>query len=772
MTEFLTHSHWGAFHAEVAAQRVTGVRPFERDPCPSPIIESWPEMLYGPTRIPTPMVREGYLRRGTTSDRTRRGAEPFVPLSWDTALDLTARALSEVKAQHGNSAIFGGSYGWASAGRLHHARTLVRRFLFAFGGCVDQVTNYSWGAAQILLSRVLGSYEAVVGKNTSWRSIVKHSRLVVAFGGLNLKNAQVSAGGPGEHVTEKWLREAVRAGVEFVVVSPVRDDAPGFLGARWVPIRPGSDTALMLALAHALIAEGRHDRLFVERYCTGFDRFLSYLVGESDGQPKDAAWAAETCGVPAETIRGLARRMATRRTFVTATWSLQRHDHGEQPYWALIALAATLGQIGLPGGGFGFGHGSINGVSVPRPDLPVPSMEMGANPVGRAIPVARLSDMLLHPGKSIEFDGKRLTYPDIHAIYWAGGNPFHHHQDLNRLVEAWRKPETIIVNESWWTATARHADIVLPATTTLERNDLGASSRDRFIVAMKQAVPPVAEARNDFDIFDALAQRLGLGKAFSGGLDEMAWLRSLYDKAHGAAARRHIALPEFEEFWQRGYVELPEPADDYVMLEEFRRNPDAYRLATPSGKIELYSETIAGFRYDDCRGHATWLPPAEWLGAPLAQRYKLHLLTSQPATRLHSQMDPGPVSRRAKIGGHEPLTINPRDAAARGINAGDIVRVYNDRGACLAGALVSDAVMPGVVVLATGAWYDPAEPGRPGTLELQGNPNVLTRDKGTSRLAQATSAMSALVEVERYYKPVPAQRAHQSPAILADGQPV
>jgi biotin/methionine sulfoxide reductase len=763
MDRVLTQSHWGAFHAEVEAGRVTAVRPFERDPCPSPMIESWPAMLEAPTRIRAPMVREGYLHDGAASDRTRRGAEAFVPVSWDMALDLTARALVDVKARHGNGAIFGGSYGWSSAGRLHHARTLVRRFLFAFGGCVDQVTNYSWGAAQILLSRVLGSYEAVLGKNTSWPSIIRHTRLFVGFGGLNLKNSQVTAGGPGEHSTEKWLREAVRAGIEFIVVSPVRDDAPAFLGARWIPIRPGSDTALMLALAHELIAEGRHDRPFLERCCVGFDRFLAYVVGETDGRPKDAGWAAAICGIPAETIRDLARRMATRRTFLSATWSLQRHDHGEQPYWALIALAAALGQIGLPGGGFGFGHGSINGVSVPRSDVPVPSMEMGTNPIGRAIPVARLADMLLHPGESIDFDGKRLTYPDIRAVYWAGGNPFHHHQDLNRLVEAWRRPETIVVNESWWTATARHADIVLPATTSLERNDIGASSRDRFIMAMKLAIPPVAEARNDFDIFDALAQRLGLGRAFSGGLDEMSWLRRLYDTARAAAARRNVAIPEFDEFWSRGYVELPEPVDDYVMLEEFRHNPEAFRLATPSGRIELYSETIAGFRYDDCPGHATWLPPAEWFGAPLAQRYKLHLLTSQPAARLHSQMDPGPVSRRAKLGGREPITINPRDAAERHIEPGDVVRVYNDRGSCLAGAVVSDAVMPGVVVLATGAWYDPAEPGQPGALELHGNPNVLTRDKGTSKLAQATSAMSALVEVERYHHTAPGPRVHQPP---------
>jgi biotin/methionine sulfoxide reductase len=725
-------------------------------------------MVTAPTRIQRPMVREGYLRGGAQSGKTGRsgtgrGREPFVPVSWERALGLAAEALADTKQRYGNSAIFGGSYGWSSAGRLHHARTLVRRFLFACGGCVDQVTNYSWGAAQILLTRIIGSYDPVNGKVTDWRNVAAHSKLFVAFGGLNLKNLQVTSGGAAEHGSEKWLRAAATAGVKFIVISPVRDDAPAFLDARWIPIRPNTDTALMLALAHTLVAENRHDREFLGRYCAGSERFLGYLTGTSDGQAKDADWAAAITGIDAATIRELARQVAGTRTMLSAAWSLQRGDHGEQPFWMLITLAATLGQIGLPGGGFGFGHGSMNGIGQPRLEAPVPSMDMGRNPTGLAIPVARITDLLLNPGATIPYDGKQVTFPDIKLIYWAGGNPFHHHQDLNRLLAGWQRPDTVIVNESWWTATARHADIVLPATTTLERNDIGVGSRDRFIIAMKKAIEPVGEARNDFDIFAGLAERLGLGPAFSGGLDEMAWLRRLYETARTGAARRNIALPEFDRFWADGYVEVPEPDEDFVLMDSFRRNPEAHRLATPSGRIELFSETIAGFGYDDCPGHAAWIPPAEWLGAPAARAYPLHLLTSQPAGRLHSQMDPARVSQRGKISGRERLTINPADAAARGIKTGDVVRVFNGRGACLAGAYVSDAVMPDVVVLPTGAWYDPAEPGTVGSLEIHGNPNVLTLDKGTSKLAQAPSAMSALVQVEKWQAAVPPLKVFAAP---------
>jgi biotin/methionine sulfoxide reductase len=762
-TSQLTHSHWGAFIADVEDGRLIGVRPFERDPHPSALIDAWPDMVTAPTRIAQPMVREGYLA-GRDGDSRRRGAEPFVPVSWDRALDLVANALAETKREAGNSAIFGGSYGWSSAGRLHHARTLLRRFLFAFGGCVDQVTNYSWGAAQILLPHVIGTYEPVTGKVTSWRSVVAHTRLFVAFGGLNLKNAQVTSGGAGEHGTEKWLRQAAAAGTKFVVISPVRDDAPEFLKARWIPIRPNTDTALMLALAHTLVSEGRHDRAFLERYCTGLDRFLPYLTGQSDGQPKDAAWAAAITGIDADTIRGLARQMAGTRTMLSAAWSLQRGDHGEQPYWMTIVLAAMLGQIGLPGGGFGFGHGSMNGVGQPVSEIPVPNLDMGRNPTGLAIPVARVTDLLLNPGATIPYNGKTVTFPEIKLVYWAGGNPFHHHQDLNRLLAAWRRPQTVIVHESWWTATARHADIVLPATTTLERNDIGASSRDRFIIAMKKAIDPVGDARNDFDVFEGLAHRLGLGTAFSGGLDEMGWLRRLYETARSGAARRNVALPEFDTFWRDGYVEVPEPDEDFVLFQDFRRNPETHRLATPSGRIEIFSSTVAGFGYDDCPGHPAWIEPAEWLGAAEAQRHPLHLLTSQPPMRLHSQMDPAAVSRRGKVAGREKLSMNASDAARRGIRSGDVVRVFNNRGACLAGAEVSNDVMAGTVVLPTGAWYDPLQPGTAGTLEVHGNPNVLTLDKGTSKLAQAPSAMSALVDVERWTGEAPPVRVFMPPA--------
>jgi biotin/methionine sulfoxide reductase len=760
VARFPSLAHWGAFTALVEDGRLVGCEPFARDPAPSDLIDAMPEMVHSPLRIARPAIRNGW-REG----KPRTGADTFHEVSWDEALDTVALEVARVRQDFGHTSILGGSYGWSSAGRVHHARSLVRKFLFLGGGCVDQVGNYSFGAAQYILPRVIGTFQPVVGDITDWSSIVKHTRFILAFGGLAIKNGQVTSGGAGAHTMELWLKRAKEAGIAFASVSPLKSDAPDWLDAQWVPIRPNTDTAMMLAMAHTLLTEERYDRDFVARYCAGFDAFARYLLGSDDGAPKDAAWAAPITGVDAETIRDLARRAAAMRSMITCAWSLQRAHHGEQPYWAAITLAAMLGQIGLPGGGFAFGHGSTNGIGVPRADVAGPEVPLPLNPARSMIPVARIADMLLNPGTSYEFNGRRYTFPDIRLIYWAGGNPFHHHQDLNRFQRAWQKPETVIVHESWWTPTARHADIVLPATTTLERNDVGGSSRDSFILAMHRAIDPVGEARNDFDIFAALARRLGYEDKFTENRDEMAWCQWVYDQVRASAASKGVELPGFQQFWAEGFVELPPPERDYVLFEDFRRDPEAHPLKTPSGRIEIMSDAVKAFDYADCPPHATWIPPVEWLGNAVAGRF--HLVTHQPASKLHSQMDAGPVSRAQKVAGREAIRIHPADAAQYAIADGDLVRVFNTRGACLAGAVLDPGVMRNVVVMATGAWFDPS--GDEKEPERHGNPNVLTLDIGTSPLAQGTSALTALVEIERFAAPAPAIRAFTPPTLAAAG---
>jgi len=755
-------AHWGAFEAEMKDGKVVGVRPFAKDAHPSSIIESMPEALYAESRVQQPMIRKSWLEGGPGSATELRGAEPFVPVSWDDASKLVSEELQRVKAAYGNEAIFGGSYGWSSAGRFHHAKTQLKRFLNLFGGFTDQVYSYSNAAGHAILPHVVG--HGGYGPFSSWDGIAEHGELFVAFGGVGLKNTQVEPGGAGEHATHKWLPKLKEKGVRFVNVAPCRDDTADYLDAEWWAARPNSDVAIMLGLAHTLVEHDLHDAPFLVKYCVGFDKFLPYLLGETDGQPKTAEWASEISEIPAEDIRRLALEMAEKNTVIGCAYSLQRADHGEQTYWMTITLSAMLGRIGTPGNGFGCGYGSMNGYGNPRLDVPAPTMIAGENPARSFIPVARISDLLLNPGGAYQFNGMDRTYPDTHLIYWCGGNPFHHHQDLNRLVEAWRKPDTIIVHEPWWTATARHADIVLPATTTMERNDLGASGRDRFWMVMEQAVEPLHEARNDFDIFSGLAERLGFKETFTEGRDEREWIRHIYDVARQQAAKKKIELPDFEKFWEQGHVETPEPDEPFVMLGDFRADPRKHKLNTPSGKIEIFSERIDSFGYDDCPGHPTWMEPKEWLGGKMAKQFPLHMVSNQPLTRLHAQMDHSKISRESKIQGREPVRLNAEDAQARGIAEGDVVKIFNDRGALLAGAVLVDRVRPGVIELSTGAWYDPLEPGKIGALDVHGNPNVLTPDHGTSKLGQGPSAHSTLVEVEKFDGDLPEIKVFRQPA--------
>jgi biotin/methionine sulfoxide reductase len=666
-----------------------------------------------------------------------------------------AGEVERVRSRHGNESIYAGSYGWASASTVHNPPQLLHRYLNLLGGYTDGVGNYSAGAAFYILPHVVGSLESIV-MPTDWRSIVQHTELLVAFGGLPPKNSQADLGGAAVHETPIYLAQLAQRGVECVLISPLRDDMGADFKARWLAARPNTDTAFMLGLAHTLYAENLWDRDFVARYCAGFEKFLPYLTGTRDGQAKDADWAAAITEIPADEIRALARRMASRRTLINCSLSVQRQHHGEQAYWALITLAAMLGQIGLPGGGFGCGYG-IGGTGAPRRHFPVPRLPAGRNPTGAYIPVARISDMLLNPGDECQFNGETLRYPDTRLIYWVGGNPFHHHQDLGKLLRGWQRPDTVVVHDAWWTPIARHADIVLPCATALERDDLSSATllSDRYIAANRAAIAPIGQSRPEFDIFAALAERSGVGAAFTEGRDAAGWLRHVYEEARAGAARIQVELPDFDTFWQAGYVEVPAQSEPHVMLSGFRAHPDTQRLGTPSGRIELYSETIAGFGYADCPPHPTWLEPAEWLGSPLAASYPLHLVTNQPRTRLHSQLDMGRVSQAAKIAGREPLWMHPDDAAGRGLNEGDVVRVQSPRGACLAGLHITDLIRPGVAQIATGAWYDPDAPGSPDSLCKHGNPNVLTLDIGSSALAQAPVSQTTLVEVSRCHNPPP-----------------
>lgn len=756
--DIINGSHFGFGYAKVEDGRIVGMTPHENDHAPNEMFETLGDWVYSPTRIKYPMVRKGFLEKGHESDRTERGKGEFVRVSWEEALDLVASELKRVKETHGNGSIYGGAYGWRSPGLLHNCFNNLYRTLNLHGGFVDDVNTYSTGAIRVIMPYAIGgSFYA----SSAWPGIIENTELIVFWGSNPARNCRIGFNVP-DHAGLKYLDEFKATGKQSVSVDPLRNETALHLDSEWIAPRQGTDVAMMLGVAHTLLDEDLHDKAFLADYCVGFDEFSAYLTGEPDGTPKTAEWASEICGVDAGEIKDLARLMASKRTLITMGWSIQRQHHGEQGPWMAFTLGCMLGYMGLPGGGADFtlhygNYGTPKGTAPTFPGFPA-----GESPEGlpAPIPASRVPWVIGNPGAEYDYDGKRYTAPDLRLVYWVGGNPMHHHQDRNQQIKLWQQPETIIVNEINWTQSARFADIVLPVCTNFEKNDMSiVSDKGVGIVAMKQAIEPLFESKSDFEIFAEISKRLGFEQKFTEGRDEAGWLEHIYSEGLKDAEKKGVEIPDFDTFWNETFYQpfpVKEEAKYFVEHAKFREDPLLNPVATPSGMFEIYSRRIESYNYDDCPPHPTWMEPAERLGGAMSDKYPLHVTSQHPAYRLHSQLDNNTALHPLyKVQGREPVRINPADAEARGIADGDIVRLYNDRGECLAGAVVTDTISPNHVVLCEGGWYDPAEPGVIGTLCKQGDVNLLSLDIGTSSLAQGCCAHTLLAEVEKYTGEVP-----------------
>jgi len=775
--KILSGCHWGVFYGKVADGRVTEFIPWEGDPSPSPQLPGVMDSIYSESRIRYPMVRRAWLEQGPGADPDGRGTGDFVRVSWDKAIELVAGEITRVRAQYGQQAVFAGSYGWKSPGKLHNCQTLLRRMLNLTGSYTNSSGDYSTGAAQVILPYVSGSIE-VYEQCTTWKNLAEHCELMVFWGCNPLNSSQISWQ-VADHGAWPGVAMMKAAKTKVLCIDPVRTETCKELNGEWLAPRPQTDVAMMLGIAHTLYTEKLHNQDFLDRYTNGFDKFLPYLLGKTDGTPKSADWAAGICGLPAETLRDLARRFAAKRTMLALGYSTQRQHHGEQIHWMLITLAAMLGQIGLPGGGYGLSYHYASGGA---PTHTTPILKAIDDASGQAsdgaawlsqsgavsIPVSRLVETLLNPGKTMQFNGHEITLPLIKLAYWAGGNPFSHQQDRNEMLRAWRRLDTFIVQDAQWTASARHADIVLPATTSYERNDIEQVGDYALshIVPMKKIVDPVFEARSDFDIFAAIADRLGKGYAFTQGLSEMDWIRGIYESAKIESRAKGMEMPVFDVFWDSNKpLEFPlgKEQADFVRHADFRADPLLNALGTASGKFELYSAAIEKFGYDDCPPHATWMEPVERLGGP-STRYPLHVAANHPQMRLHSQLC-GTVNRQSyAIAGREPCWMHPEDARARGLSDGDVVRVFNDRGQILAGLKITDDICSGVIRINEGGWFDPANAREIGSLCRYGDVNNLTTGLSTSKLAQGNCGHTGVAEVERFKGSLPPVAVFSQPA--------
>jgi len=782
--EILTAARWGILKASVKNGKIVKSAPWKiTSKIPNTLQNTMADLVYN-TRIKAPMVRKSYLADPDNPKPELRGLDEWVEVKYEDAIKLVARELKKTREQKGASSVFAGSYGWQSTGNVHVSRTLLHRFMNLSGGFTGVTGDYSTGAAQVIMPHVTGSNQ-VYEQQTSWPVVLENSKVVV-FWGLNPISTLRVAWTSSDEQGFKYFEQLKNSDKEIIIIDPIKTVSGKYFEdkAKWITPRPNTDVAMMLGMAQHLYSQGKYDKEFLQNYTVGFEKFVPYLTGQSDGVAKTPEWASEICGISADVIKELAIKFYENRTMIMAGWGIQRAHHGEQAHWMIVTLCAMLGQIGLAGGGFGFSYhyanggaptcagGVIGGMNAASVGVVKDGKFLGlaqdqkqggeaaqawlVNTAKVAFPLARIADALLNPGKTIDANGAKITYPKIDFIYWVGGNPIVHHQDTNTNIKAWRKPRTIVVNEIYWTPTAKMADIVFPTTTEYERNDITMSGdySNMHIIPMKQVVAKQHGAKDDYQIFTDLCKAYadGLAEVYTdGGKTEMDWIKEFYEGAASAVNANTalgIQMPSFEQWWEKNepteFYETPESAA-YVSFEDFRNDPVLEALGTPSGLIEIYSDTIAAMNYKDCGAHPMWFEPVEWLGMK-DKPAKFHLLSIHPYDRLHSQQSNTSNRKRYAVADREPVLINTEDAKELGIKQGDLVRVFNARGEILAGANVSDDIMRGVVQIFEGAWYDPNAEG----LCKNGNPNVLTIDLPTSELANGNISHTALVNIELY----------------------
>ncbi|MCT7533214.1 molybdopterin guanine dinucleotide-containing S/N-oxide reductase [Aliarcobacter cryaerophilus] len=766
--EILTAAHWGMLKLTLKDGKIIKSEPYQKT---SEIYNSLQyytqDLVYAKDRIKYPMVRKSYLENPNNSKPELRGKDEWVRVSYEEAIKLISTELKKTKNERGAEGIFAGSYGWKSSGNMHNSRVLLHRFMNSIGGFTGSLGDYSTGAAQVIMPHVLGTIE-VYEQQTSWPVVLENSKVIVIWGANLMRTLKIAWTSTDEQGF-KYLQELKKSNKKIICIDPEKNETCTYLNAKWIPIIPGTDVAFMLGMAYQLLQTNNYDKKFLDEYTEGFDKFRDYILGKEDNIVKDTKWASKISGIDEQTIKELALLMYKNRTMIMAGWGIQRAQYGEQTHWMIVTLASMLGQIGLPGGGFGFSYHYSNGGAPTTKGGKIGGITSTVNSTQNtggsswlektakfSFPVARIADALLNPGKVIDHNGSKITYPDIDFVYWVGGNPLVHHQDTNTLVKAFRKPKTIVVNEIFWTPTARMADIVMPVTTSYERDDITMTGdySNLNIVPMKQAVEKQNEAKDDYEIFCDLAKEFGVFEEYSQNKTPLEWIKGFYNQAYTQMEKAGTKIPNFEDFWRENRpitFEVPQENSEFVRYSDFREDPILEPLGTPSGKIEIYSKKIESMNYDDCKAHPSWFEPDEWLGMKNKDA-EFALITSHPNHRLHSQLNNTSLRDKYAVSNREPIFINTKDAKSKGIKNGDIVRVYNKRGEILAGAVITDDIRRGVVRVDEGAWYDPLERGKIGTICLNGNVNVLTKDIPTSKLANGNSSNTALVNIEKYTK--------------------
>ncbi|EOL9011554.1 dimethylsulfoxide reductase subunit A [Cronobacter malonaticus] len=700
--------------------------------------------VYNPDRLKYPMKRVG-----------KRGEGKFVRISWDEALDTIARGMKRIISDYGNEAIYlnygTGTLGGTMTRSWPPGKTLLARLMNCCGGYLNHYGDYSSAQIAAGLNYTYGGWA-----DGNSPSDIENSKLVVLFGN-NPGETRMSGGGVTYYLEQARAKSQAR----MIVIDPRYTDTAAGREDEWIPIRPGTDAALAAAIAWVLIAENYVDQPFLDNYCVGYDEktlppgapvnghYKAYILGDGpDGTAKTPAWAAPITGIPEARIIKLAREIGEAKpAFIAQGWGPQRHSNGELACRAIAMLPILTGNVGIHGGNSGAREGSFS--------LPFERMPTLQNPVETSISMFTWTDAIERgPSMTATADGVRgkekLDVPIKMIWNYAGNCLINQHSQINRtheILQDDKKCELIVVIDCHMTASARYADILLPDCTASEQMDfaLDASCGNMaYVIFADQAIAPRFECRTIYDITSALAARMGVGDTFTEGRTQEGWLRHLYAQSQRAIPE----LPDFDTFRKQGIFKLRDPQGHHVAYQAFRENPTANPLDTPSGKIEIYSSALADIAAhwqlpegDVIHPLPVYSPGFEQVSDPLRAQYPLQLTGFHYKSRTHSTYGNVDVLQAAC---RQQIWINPQDAQARGINDGDLVRVWNARGEARIEAKVTPRIMPGVVALGEGAWYQPDAEG----VDHAGSINVLTTQR-PSPLAKGNPSHSNLVQLVR-----------------------
>ncbi len=668
------------------------------------------QKVYAPDRLLYPMKRVGV-----------RGEGKFERISWDEALETVAVGLKRVIDTHGPQAI---AYDFmpGDIAVLHGGKWLAQ-LLGRFGNYTRLWSTPSFMGGSVASLLTYGTLQA-----SNNRDDLLNSKLIIMWGW-----------DPASTVTGTntcfYLLQARERGTRFISVDPRYTDSAAVLAHQWIPIHPSTDTAMIIAMAYVMITEKLHDQKFIDTYTIGFDRFKDYVLGREDGIVKTPIWAEKITGVPAATIEGLAREYATAKpAALMPSGAPGRTVYGEQFHRATATLSAMTGNIGNHGGypaarawesqlgGYPYDIRFVKEFVDQFSLRDAPPGKEASERRKKQIHRLELPDMILK--------GIKGGYPaDCKVVFLMSSNYVNQAANINKTARAFRAVESVFIIEQFMTATAKFADILLPANSFMERNDLTYGWHVPYIGCMPKIIDSLGESKSPLQISIELARHMGITDLVNKKEEEL---------VRGLAAE--CGITDFEQFREKGYhrINLPEP---YVAFKAQIEDPKNHPFSTPSGKIEIYSQRWAELNDPELPPVPKYLQAKESWRSPLAGKYPLQFISTHFRKRALSQFDNVPWMR--ELGGQE-LQINRRDALARSISDGDMVRVFNDRGELLTRAKVTDRIMPGVVHLPQGAWYTPDEKG----LDRGASANVLTH--GEYSPAGAWPLNTNLVEVERY----------------------